>query len=433
MKIEDKLKRLEMKEIKSIGNIPIAFILLSFSGVFLTNDSANTILLFIVSLYFLYLVLSTNKIVIKDTEVIGVLFIILILGIFMTLVHINDYSLKNIIKDMFYILNPIVFIWTGIMFKYKYEDRVDIFKIIVYIAVISSILNLLQIAKEPRILQVSSIYIFRKYIEIINPYTVLIAIVLLFTDEHIKNECNFGFFKLNLFRILCITSFIMDFSRTNYICLFIILCPFIIHTIKRNISKLRKILYLFVLIALASFIMPDLMGTLFDKMIRSITEVKTSINWGDSSEIVNNWRGYEIYKAQEVYLAGKWFEKVFGYGLGKLIPVGIFSELVGVDASEGGITILHNGYYMMLIKCGLTGVLLYASVYLVGIRKMIIRIKNNIDLYRSKLLLGIFIAFLVSTYVTTGIIHNRTDFLACFLIGYLSYLPSKEIVETSRQ
>lgn len=433
MKIEDKLKRLEMKEIKSIGNIPIAFILLSFSGVFLTNDSANTILLFIVSLYFLYLVLSTNKIVIKDTEVIGVLFIILILGIFMTLVHINDYSLKNIIRDMFYILNPIVFIWTGIMFKYKYEDRVDIFKIIVYIAVISSILNLLQIAKEPRILQVSSIYIFRKYIEIINPYTVLIAIVLLFTDEHIKNECNFGFFKLNLFRILCITSFIIDFSRTNYICLFIILCPFILPMIKRNIFTLRKIIYLLIIIALANLIMPDLMGTLFDKMIRSITEVKTSINWGDSSEIVNNWRGYEIYKAQEVYLEGNWFEKVFGYGLGKLIPVGIFSELVRVDASEGGITILHNGYYMMLIKCGLTGVLLYASVYLVGIRKMIIRIKNNIDLYRSKLLLGIFIAFLVSTYVTTGIIHNRTDFLACFLIGYLSYLPSKEIVETSRQ
>ena len=107
--------------------------------------------------------------------------------------------------------------------------------------------------------------------------------------------------------------------------------------------------------------------------------------------------------------------------------------MVGVDASEGGITILHNGYYMMLIKCGLTGVLLYASVYLVGIRKMIIRIKNNLDLYRSKLLLGIFVGFLVSTYVTTGIINNRTDFVACFLMGYLLYLPSKDILEITNQ
>lgn len=422
-----------MKNIKSIVNIPIIFILLSFCGVFLTNDSTNIILLVITSLYFLYLILSTNKIVIKDIEVIGVLFIILILGIFITLIHINDYSLRNVIRDIFYILNPIVFIWTGIMFKYKYEERFDIFKIIVYIAVISSILNLLQIAKEPRILQVSSIYIFRNYIEVINAYAVLIAIVLLFTNKHIKNECNFGIFRLNLFRILCIISFIIDFSRTNYICLFIILCPFILSIIRKNIFKVRKIIYIFILIVLANFIMPDLMGTLFDKMIRSITELKASINWGDPSEIVNNWRGYEIYKAKDLYLEGNWFEKIFGYGLGKLIPVGVFSELVGVDASEGGITILHNGYYMMLIKCGLIGVLLYASVYLVGIRKMIIRIKNNLDLYRSKLLLGIFVGFLVSTYVTTGIISNRTDFVACFLIGYLSYLPSKDTLETTSQ
>lgn len=422
-----------MKNIKSIVNIPIIFILLSFCGVFLTNDSTNIILLVITSLYFLYLILSTNKIVIKDIEVIGVLFIILILGIFITLIHINDYSLRNVIRDIFYILNPIVFIWTGIMFKYKYEERFDIFKIIVYIAVISSILNLLQIAKEPRILQVSSIYIFRNYIEVINAYAVLIAIVLLFTNKHIKNECNFGIFRLNLFRILCIISFIIDFSRTNYICLFIILCPFILPIIRKNIFKVRKIIYIFILIVLANFIMPDLMGTLFDKMIRSITELKASINWGDPSEIVNNWRGYEIYKAKDLYLEGNWFEKIFGYGLGKLIPVGVFSELVGVDASEGGITILHNGYYMMLIKCGLIGVLLYASVYLVGIRKMIIRIKNNLDLYRSKLLLGIFVGFLVSTYVTTGIISNRTDFVACFLIGYLSYLPSKDTLETTSQ
>lgn len=422
-----------MKNIKSIVNIPIIFILLSFCGVFLTNDSTNIILLVITSLYFLYLILSTNKIVIKDIEVIGVLFIILILGIFITLIHINDYSLRNVIRDIFYILNPIVFIWTGIMFKYKYEERFDIFKIIVYIAVISSILNLLQIAKEPRILQVSSIYIFRNYIEVINAYAVLIAIVLLFTNKHIKNECNFGIFRLNLFRILCIISFIIDFSRTNYICLFIILCPFILPIIRKNIFKVRKIIYIFILIVLANFIMPDLMGTLFDKMIRSITELKASINWGDPSEIVNNWRGYEIYKAKDLYLEGNWFEKIFGYGLGKLIPVGVFSELVGVNASEGGITILHNGYYMMLIKCGLIGVLLYASVYLVGIRKMIIRIKNNLDLYRSKLLLGIFVGFLVSTYVTTGIISNRTDFVACFLIGYLSYLPSKDTLETTSQ
>lgn len=422
-----------MKNIKSIVNIPIIFILLSFCGAFLADDSRNIILLVATSLYLLYLVLSTNKIVIKDIEVIVVLFIILILGIFITLIHINDYSLRNVIRDIFYILNPIVFIWTGIMFKYKYEDRFDIFRIIVYIAVISSILNLLQIVKEPRILQVSSIYIFRNYIEVINAYAVLIAIVLLFTNKHIKNECNFGTFKLNLFRILCIISFIIDFSRTNYICLFIILCPFILPIIQKNIFKVRKIIYLFILILLANFIMPDLMGTLFDKMIRSITELKASINWGDPSEIVNNWRGYEIYKAEELYFEGNWFEKIFGYGLGKLIPVGVFSKLVGVDASEGGITILHNGYYMMLIKCGLTGVLLYASVYLVGIRKMIIRIKNNLDLYRSKLLVGIFVGFLVSTYVTTGIINNRTDFVACFLIGYLLYLPSKDILETTSQ
>ena len=35
--------------------------------------------------------------------------------------------------------------------------------------------------------------------------------------------------------------------------------------------------------------------------------------------------------------------------------------------------------------------------------------------------------------MTTGIINNRTDFVACFLMGYLLYLPSKDILETTSQ
>ncbi len=419
-----------MKKIKFMENIPIIFILLSFSGVFLVNNSANKIILFITIAYFLYLIISINKVVIKDIEVIGMLFIILILGTFMSIIHINDYSIKNIVRDIFYVLNPIVFIWTGITFRYKYKDKFDIFKIIVYIGVVSSIINLLQVLEEPRILQVSSIYVFRHYIQIVNAYTILIAIVLLFTNDHIKNECKFGVFKLNLFRFICITSFIIDFSRTNYICLFIILCPFIIPAVRKNIFKMRNIIYILILLALATMVMPNLMETLFNKMIRSIYEINASANWGISSEIVNNWRGYEIYKAKDVYFLGNLFEHIFGFGFGKLIPVGIFSELVGVDTSEGGITILHNGYYMILVKCGIVGVISYVLVYLIGIRKMIIRIKNNkknnLNLYEPKLLLGIFIAFLFSSYVTTGIISNTTDFLTCFLIGYLSYLPSSK-------
>ena len=65
-KIEGVLEKLR----KILKNIPIIFILLSFCGAFLTDDSRNIILLVITSLYLLYLILSTNKIVIKDIEVI---------------------------------------------------------------------------------------------------------------------------------------------------------------------------------------------------------------------------------------------------------------------------------------------------------------------------------------------------------------------------
>ena len=57
-----------MKKIKFIGNIPIAFILLSFAGVFLVSESANRMLLFITSAYFLYLVISINKIVVTTED-----------------------------------------------------------------------------------------------------------------------------------------------------------------------------------------------------------------------------------------------------------------------------------------------------------------------------------------------------------------------------
>ena len=50
-----------MKNKKSIENIPIIFILLSFCGAFLTDDSRNIILLVITSLYLLYLILSRSN------------------------------------------------------------------------------------------------------------------------------------------------------------------------------------------------------------------------------------------------------------------------------------------------------------------------------------------------------------------------------------
>lgn len=123
-------------------------------------------------------------------------------------------------------------------------------------------------------------------------------------------------------------------------------------------------------------------------------------------------------------------DKFLGYGFGKGIYVGEFSYLV-MPGSHGTIPVLHNGYYTMLIKNGIVGLILYLSFYFTNIKTAIRYIKNKQNMYEAKFQIGILLALMTLTYFVTGIVSKSGYFVFCLLIGYIcSNIPIEENVNS---
>ncbi|WP_259613872.1 hypothetical protein, partial [Latilactobacillus curvatus] len=152
------------------------------------------------------------------------------------------------------------------------------------------------------------------------------------------------------------------------------------------------------------------------KMMNSMTEISAQSDWNNYAEIVHNWRGYEIYSAKQLLNSFAVIEKVFGAGLGTLIPV-LHSDLVGVPLSEGGIILLHNGYYTILIKTGIAGLLLYLMFFGTVIIKSIRCLHR--DGFYTAILVSICIEILMNSYTTTGIIKSIYSFGMLVTLGYM--------------
>jgi hypothetical protein len=153
--------------------------------------------------------------------------------------------------------------------------------------------------------------------------------------------------------------------------------------------------------------------------LRSFTEISSNNDWSNTTNIVYNWRGFEINCAKIIFLMGNITEKIVGYGFGKGIYVGEYAYLV-MPGSDGSIPVLHNGYYTMLIKNGIVGVILYLLFYFVNIKTAIVSIKNKLNIYESRVSIGILLSLMVTTYFVTGIVSKYSDVVMCILFGYIA-------------
>lgn len=96
--------------------------------------------------------------------------------------------------------------------------------------------------------------------------------------------------------------------------------------------------------------------TFLGKVQNSLSEIGF-VDDDDMTRITANWRGFEAYRAYETWLAGSFAQKFFGQGLGATIDIGFYYSL-SEDYSVRNLPVLHNGYFMVLVKFGILGVAL---------------------------------------------------------------------------
>ena len=94
---------------------------------------------------------------------------------------------------------------------------------------------------------------------------------------------------------------------------------------------------------------------------------------------MNNWRAYEMQAAIKQWISSNFFEKIIGSGLGRGIHIDYIPYSWSEMVENNQIPLLHNGYYTVLIKIGILGVLALLTIFLSSLKKGMQESKEEIE------------------------------------------------------
>lgn len=420
-------EKIKIQSKKKITNKSMYFI----AGLLFAISKVN----FIFSLLLVVIYLSVNIVQlgkIPVTRKIIPLVFIFMIGLTTTLFHLNTLRGTNILKDVLYFLRPGILMYFGYFIGWKNRKIMDfkyiIFKVVIIYSTLSVLYNLTNILLNLE--YISHDFSFLKIREVMGKSDDLavvgffiLMIYPLFTDRKI-----FSRKTTNIFIVIFFAYFITTFSRTTLLTLLLCFAIYLLFTKK---IKIKTVVFLPLFAILPFFLSKFLLkssafNSFFIKIKNTFTELNSNLDWNDYRNIVLNWRGYEVFTAKEQLRMFSPLAKIFGHGFGTLIPVQ-YSDLVGVPLTEGGIILLHNGYYTLLIKVGLAGV----ALYLIFILVLLLTAKKNYPIKKleSIILFCIGVIIFINTFTTTGIFKSIYSFGMLILIGYLLWEEEKVSVQ----
>jgi hypothetical protein len=154
------------------------------------------------------------------------------------------------------------------------------------------------------------------------------------------------------------------------------------------------------------------------KLRRSLDEMLLTDAY-DSRSMLLNWRGFEAYNAQIMYDQGSAAKKLLGFGLGAEVNLGQVVQM-SQDMAYQYLPTIHNGFYFILIKFGITGIVIYGLALASWFRWGRGRYADGHSLI-DRILRGQVAIVFASTAVITGLfnkseLHGVTVLIA-FIIG----------------
>lgn len=328
----------------------------------------------------------------------------------------NEYDLYNFIRDVTYLVKPILGILIGYQFAKSYLD--DPLKTVVIAGVFSAIVHLIIVSYGFLVIGIRNINDLREIAGYFSDFEVYIIIFLIFSKDF-QIDINPRMKKIALF-ILIISS-LLYLSRTNFIqfgiLYFAVKGYFVLN--KEKIILLFSIFILGILSYTAIvYSNPKRNGKgieafLYKIKIAPIEPFKTKIKINDYRDFNDNYRSVEnIYTIKQMNKEG-FLTILFGKGLGSTVNLKRKVWLDGVQLRY--ISILHNGFMTVYLKSGIIGLLLC----LLSIFFLLKRDKSNIFIIKkiNYLFFGTVIFIVLSYWVFMGL-YFKADTKA-ILIGLL--------------
>lgn len=331
---------------------------------------------------------------------------------------INSYNLRDFVRDISMFFTPIIYITYGIYVRHNKNIDIDnIYAAIIKASIIIEVRHLFLIFFNIQTIlsggSIRGIGGGGSYIT-----TIAIIILLFYKNNTFSNSLNKKINKYVLISFLLIL-FVCYLSRTHIV---ILLIGVLINIFVTKKIKYNQIIGLIVFIAISApivinIIPKDTLNEFINKTFNSFNEISSDLEYWTQKSINDNWRGYEVYRTKELFKEANPSEVLFGFGFGKRVDLNI-SIYLGKELFTS-IPILHNGYYYILLKTGIIGLIIYIIFFI----KMALKNYKQIysDNFDSKLLCIISLSILFSTLVVSGIYNKGSIFVFCLIIGLSFY------------
>lgn len=333
--------------------------------------------------------------------------------IFLGIISLNSSNTHDILRDAIYFIYPLLCIIYGSLFFKKMSIQ-KIFNLIIFSGIFVSITPLLSFVRNPMLFQ-DSLREIR--IDNGNGYIAsiiaLIILLLIYNPFKIKKVTNF----FSIFVLLC--ALLLSFSRTSYIVGILGLFFFYFFS-KNKIKNLNTIFILLIFSTFAlSFVPKEIINDFTKKILNGANEVTGSQLW-DWQSINENWRGYENFKAVQLFKNSSIFNKIFGFGLGSYLPIDLEILLSGKYYSA--IPLLHNEYFTMLLKTGIVGLMLNIVIHIQLLYKSY-KIKDH---YAKWFAIFLTIVLSFEGVIVRGIFNPESGLFCLSLLGGLISIDHDE-------
>lgn len=347
--------------------------------------------------------------------------------IYATVIGLVLNSTRNVVRDLFYILPTVIVIVLGYYLQKVLKDKYSLINTLILSGGLVALFRIVNVFRNPDIISnftsMKTNFGNGNYI-----YEICVVFTVLIFEKIVCNKILFSKWTDRIIMICVVINIALSMGRIAIIQSILgMITVFIFAIIKRQGKKtiIKKastiIVGLIVGVFLLGKIMPEsALKELTDKFSRSSEEISVEQQFESTEDAVENWRGYEMNQAQRQWEKNNIFIELFGEGMGKGVEIQYIPFTWSNMVVSDEIPLLHNGYYTLLSKGGLLGVISLIWLFIANIvlvfRK---RYENNMD--DLIILAATTIGIMINTYVVRGPITQNPCIVWGIIVGSINY------------
>lgn len=325
-------------------------------------------------------------------------------------------------RDLFYIIPSILLVILGYYLYSFYGDK-SIVKTVVFCGVISSIYTFINFLFRNE--SISELQDVRDYFNI-DIYEICMIFLVLVIFVFNSQLYVFGK-KLDIIvLILLLAQIILSMSRSVWVEIMVGVPTIIVINLIFNYRKVGTYIKTAIIISLAiagvallyTYAPKGIIDDYTEKVENTSSELNKEQEFNSIEDAMQHWRAYENQSATKQWEDSTPLVQLFGAGLGKGVHIKYIPYSWDGMVENNSIPLLHNGYYTMLSKGGIVGVVILIIFLgypaLLGIKSL----RKKGYSAEAVSLITISVAFMTQTYVVRGPINQTPIVTWGILVGW---------------